>query len=242
MKKNYLIIVLLALLVGCGGSSSGGDPVSNESAAGIWEGTGETDKAISGNIVGMIASNGKAFFLTDAMILVYGDASVSGNSISINGALYGDVSPSVTMSGTVQSGVSINVNYSTSDENGAISLAKADSSIGVYNRTSSFSKLMGTWDDDFTDDAGTWTFTILNSGEFSAIRDPDGCSISGQFQTIDSTKNEYALTASVSSCADLNGNYSGLAFTSDDGATDNVISIVIVNSENAGVFEAIKRE
>lgn len=223
--------MLVCFLPGCGGGSGSdsGGSVTNESPAGIWKGTGVTSENVTGEIVGLVASNGKAFFLTDLPALIYGDVSVSGSNFSFNGTWYDGATPdTVTMSGTVSSGTSINVSYSSFDENGTISLSKADSSVGVYVRSSNLPKLEGIWNDAGTDSEGTWVFTIQNNGSFSAIRVTDNCSMNGDFATIDSTKNEYSVTAAISSCNEFNGSYTGLGFTSDANTfTDNVVSFVI---------------
>ena len=243
MRKFLLILFIPFMLTACGGSDAGGN-VINESAAGIWKGTGVSTDNESGEIVGLVASNGKAFFLTDLPAITYGNASVTGNKFSFSGTIYDGVNPPeiIKMFGTVASGKSINVDYSTTSESGSITLTKADRSVGVYDRPSDLAKLEGTWNDVVSDNEGTWVFTIKNNGAFSSIRASDNCSMTGSFNTIDSTKNEYSVTATISSCNELNGSYTGLGFTSDSNSlTDNVISFVITNSKNAGVFEVTKQ-
>ena len=246
--KKYIFSMLVIFPIGCGGGGSSSGSTSNstnESAAGIWEGSGTTSTNVTTAIAGLIASNGKAFFLTALPALVYGDVSVSGRNLNFSGSGFDEIFPdpeSVTMSGTVETGSSITVSYSTPDESGTISLSKASSTVGVYDRSSSLSKLQGTWNDAITDAEGTWVFTISSAGTISAIRVTDNCSMNGEFATINVEKNEYAVTATVTSCNESNGNYSGLAFTSDANTfTDNVITIAITNDLNAGFFEATKQ-
>lgn len=242
--KKFISIILVCFLTGCGGGGDSSSTVTNESAAGIWKGTGVTSEDVVGEVIGLVASNGKAFFLTDLPALTYGDVSVSGSNFSFNGTGYGEGygGNAVTMSGTVSSEASIDVSYSSPTEIGTISLSKADSSVGVYDRPSNLQKLEGIWNDTISDSAGAWIFNIQNNGSFSAIRASDNCTMDGEFATINSMKNEYLVSATVSLCNGFNGNYSGLAFTSDaDTFTDNVISFIIANSENAGVFEPTKQ-
>ncbi len=244
--KKYIAIVWACFLSGCGGNSDDSSPstITNQSASGIWKGTGTNSlDNTSGEIAGLIASNGKSFFVTDYPSLIYGNTSVSGNNFSFNGMGYDGASPyTVSMSGTVTSGTSIDIDYSTPDETGTISLLKADSSIGVYERASSLEKLAGTWNDSISDTTGTWVFTIQNNGNFSGIRVTDNCSMSGEFSIIDSSKNEYQVIATVSSCNEFNGVYSGLGFTSDANTfVDNVINFAIANNQNAGIFELTKQ-
>lgn len=252
-------MISLVLMSACGGGSGGNSDnivnnVIDESPAGIWEGTGVSSNNNTGEIAGLVSSNGKAFFFTSLPALIYGSVSVSGNNFSFNGDVYNDcadcyitslsVSPpcKVTMSGTVSSGNSINASYSTCDDNGKISLFKAGNSIGVYDRSASLSKLEGIWNDAVTDNEGTWVFNIQNNGSFSGMRVTDNCSMNGNFSTINSTKNEYSVAATVFACNQFNGNYSGLAFTSDVNTfTDNVLNFVIINAQNAGWFEASKQ-
>lgn len=240
--------MLAFLAIGCGGGGSSSEPTSNntnESAAGIWEGSVTTTTELPTAIAGLIASNGKAFFLSALPALLFGDVSVSGRNLNFSGFGFDEIflnPESITMSGTVETGSSITVSYSTAGEIGTISLLKASSTIGVYDRSSSLSTLQGTWNDAITDAEGTWVFTISSVGTFSAIRVTDNCSMNGEFATINVEKNEYAVTVTVTSCNEVNGNYTGLAFTSDANTfTDNVISIAITNSLNAGFFEATKQ-
>ena len=243
----------------CGGSGSnpGNNTVNNvidESPAGIWEGTGVSSDNITGRIAGLVSSNGKAFFFTSLPALLYGSVSVSGNNFNFNGDVYEDcadcyitplsISPpcKVTMSGTVSSGNSINVSYSTCDDNGKISLLKAGNSVGVYDRSANLPKLEGIWNDAITDSKGTWVFNIQNNRAFSGMRVTDNCSMNGNLSTINSTKNEYSVAATVFACNQFDGNYSGLAFTSDANTfTDNVLNFVITNGQNGGWFEATKQ-
>ena len=231
----------------CGGGSGGNsgnntvNNLTNESPAGIWEGTGVSSNNNTGKIAGLVSSNGKAFFLTSLPALIYGSVSVSGNNFSFNGTGY-PTTDKVTMYGTVLSAESINVSYSSGDENGKISLLKADSSVGVYDRSANLRKLEGIWNDAVTDSEGTWVFNIQNNGSFSGIRVTDNCSMNGKFSTINSTKNEYSVAATIFACNQFDGNYSGLAFTSDVNTfTDNVITFAIANGQYAGWFEATKQ-
>lgn len=80
----------------------------------------------------------------------------------------------------------------------------ADSAVTAYDRPSSLEKLEGVWNDEVMDNEGTWVFTIKGNGEFSAVRVPDNCSMNGMFSILDSTKNEYSVAATVSSCGDFN--------------------------------------
>ncbi len=252
MMKSILTSIpalVAGFLIGCGsgdsgsGDSEGGASVTTSPAAGIWEGTGVTSKNDSGEIAGLIASNGKAMFVSDLPAVISGDVSVTGSTFRLNGTTFSDEAPAaITMSGIVTPGVSITANYSMPDENGTISLLKADASIGVYDRPSNLAKLQGVWNDSTSPSEGTWVFNIQGNGAFSAIRVLDNCTMNGTFTTIDSTKNEYATTATISSCDDFNGDYTGLAFTSDANSfTDNVVNIVITSSRHAGVFEATKQ-
>ena len=244
----------------CGGGSggnSGNNTVNNvidESPAGIWQGTLVTSDNITGEITGLVSSNGKAFFVTSSPELIYGSIFVSGNNFSFNGDVFNEdvttslsISPpsppcKVTASGTVSSGNSINGSYSTCDENGKISLLKAGNSVGVYDRSANLPKLEGIWNDAVTDRQGTWVFNIQSNGSFSGMRVTDNCSVNGNFSTINSTKNEYSVAATAFACNQFDGNYSGLAFTSDVNTfTDNVINVGVTNGQYAVWFYATKQ-
>jgi len=113
---------------------------------------------------------------------------------------------------------------------------------GLYNRSSSLTKLTGTWVDNvFTDVTGVTTWTIQANGSFN-MTSVSGCSATGTIGTLDTGKNEYTMSATVSNCGVFNGAYSGFGFTQDANTfSDNQFSFVIDNADNFAVFSPVKQ-
>ena len=113
---------------------------------------------------------------------------------------------------------------------------------GLYTRSSNLTKLTGTWVDNvYTDVTGTTTWTIQANGSFS-MTSVSGCSATGNTGTLDTSKNEYTIIATVSNCGVFNGSYSGFGFTQDANTfSDNEFSFVIDNADNFAVFSPVKQ-
>lgn len=103
--------------------------------------------------------------------------------------------------------------YSGSGDEGRFNLVYSE----LYERASSLGLTSGVW--SYTELASgggvyTVTLTVDSNGELFGS-DTDGCVFTGRIDIINSDYNAYRATASVSSCGELDGNYTGLAYLSD---------------------------
>jgi len=125
--------------------------------------------------------------------------------------------------------------YDNGVETGTFSMVDA----GIYNRTSSLAKLNGTWVENiYTTSTGITTW-VINNGAYT-MTSVSGCASTGTITTIDTTKNEYAITGTVTNCGVFNGTYSGYGFTSDGTFTDDTFEFVIDNANAYALFAAVK--
>ncbi len=216
---NKVIFTLLAAVMltnlGCssGGDSTPAITTTFSWAAGIYTGTfTESISNTSGNAVLLVTSDNRfALAATDAsefnIIGTVSDSNLStgaGFVATLTAALSGTYRDSVTgLSGT----------FTLTD-------------LGIYDRTSDLSELVGQWSD--TDNL--ILYTIQASGDFDAVIGQ--CTAEqGTFATIDGNKNEYEFTLNVVACPGLEGTFTGLAFRDDiPPGTDNQIVIIAENT------------
>lgn len=100
------------------------------------------------------------------------------------------------------------------------------------------STLEGTWVE--TSNKVTTTTVIQKSGKFTS-QDTNSCYASGKFSTIDTSKNEYTVSVTLTSCNQANGTYSGLAIIEDTHNKNDTLSLVVGNDQRAGVSILIKQ-
>jgi len=223
MRKYIFTIFITLSFSACGSSSSSNDSNSNNFnvTPGIYTGTFTTSKGVTGELGILITSNGK-WAGTDPDSAATG--TVSGDTLTGD-----DFNAKLTNAtgGT----------YTSEDISGTFNLS---ANTALYNRSSSLSKLNGTWVDNvFTDVTGTVTFT-MNNGAIT-MTSVLGCAAMGSVNTIDTTKDEYALSFTVTNCPGFNGVYSGYGYTEDDTFTDDVLTMVLDSEENFAIFSPVKQ-
>ena len=154
-----------------------------------------------GTLLGVEAAD-----LEDA-VYFEGDYTVTGTDIS--GSFRSSIAETGTFSGTVVEGESVSL---TIDSGGEISslLLTLDPD---YNRPSSLSLVQGTWVEVLAGESVS-TVTVSADGAFFG-QDNFGCVITGAVTIIDAAHNLYALSYSVASCLEFNGEYSGYGALSD---------------------------
>lgn len=236
MLKTFIYSSLIALVVSCGGGG-GGNTVQEPSSvpAGIYTGTvtptgGNPEQAAaiitSDNRVALLDLNSEEAFI----------GTISANNLS--GTLYASTSVPATSKVTTVSGNNISGTYNSSLGGGSFALV-ADPNL--YNRTSSLSKLVGTWVDSvFTTAIGTTTWVIQTDGSY-AVSSTSGCTASGTFTLFNSSNNEYNMTINVANCPDFNGSFTGFAALSDTSNTDDSLSLIFSNGALGGFFQPIKQ-
>lgn len=230
MKKIIQLAAILLFLVNASCSSSGGDTIAPAPAftwaAGIYDGT-FTETGSTPDNVALIVTSTNRFALAniDGTEMAIGDA--SGASLTSPDGFTATLT--AALSGT----------YTAPGVTGTFSLADA----GLYNRTSSAAKLEGVWVDSFyTTTTGTTTW-VIDATANVLMTSVSGCAATGTFNTIDTSKNEYTVTSTVTNCPGFNGVYNGFAFTDDDTFTDDMIALVIENTalQTFAIFAPIKQ-
>ena len=229
MRKFIFTTLISLLLSACSSGGGSSNETSNTTTTesfsfspGLYTGTFATSGGSTDSFAIMITSNNKWA----------GADPEEASTGTVNGAT---LSNTFGFSATLESANS--GTFTNGTESGSFSIASVS---GLYDRTSSLDKLNGTWvDDEFTDVTGTATFTF-NNGALS-MTTVSGCSGTGNITTIDTRKNEYALTVTVSNCDEFNGNYSGFGFTDDVNFTDDQFAFVVDNSENFALFAPVKQ-
>jgi hypothetical protein len=235
MLRKILVIALVSLVASCGGGGDSSNASTEIAAAGIYEGTLTPTGGTADVVFFMITSDGKVA-LVDVTTNEGFIGTKTGNTL--NGTIYSSVSVPATGEITTVSGNNISGTYTSSIGGGTYSLV---ANTNLYNRTSSLSKLEGTWVDSvFTSGTGTTTWVIQNDGAF-IVSSTLGCNATGAFSVINTTKNEYNLTLNITTCIGFNGSYTGIAALSDTFNTDDSISLVFNSGSIAGLAEPVKQ-
>lgn len=235
MKHPLLITLAASTLCAC----SGGGPSteSQTNLAGIYStGTITPDGGTADQAIGIIASNGQTV-IVDTRSSEGFIGQLSGSQLS--GKIYSDSDVAQT-TGTLQSNTdgTVSGTYASNLGNGTFKLSQQSTDKALYQRGASLSTLEGTWVD--TDNGTSNTTVIQKSGEFTS-QNTDSCYASGKFSTIDSSKNEYAVSVTITSCNQANGTYSGLAIVEDTHHSNDTLTIVIGNNQSAGVSKLVKQ-
>ena len=233
MNKILLIFVITLFTFSCGG---GGDPIDPSTVpAGIYTGTVTPAGGTPDSAVALITSDNEAA-LVDIDTVEAFIGTVSGKALT--GTMYASSAIAATAVVTSISGNNISGTYNSALGGGAFALV-ADPDL--YNRSSSLTKLVGTWvDTSFTNITGITTWLIQSDGSFT-VSSTASCTASGSFSVFNSTKNEYKLTLSLINCSSFDGNYTGFAAISDTFNTDDTLSLIFSNGTNGGISMPIKQ-
>jgi hypothetical protein len=231
MKRKFLGVtrssILLSsalLLAACGGSDSdGGGPAPNAAVGGIWEGTATIAGQTLGT-VGLVAEDGRGYVLIEDGALYWGNVVSSGNQITAaltgapeRGLTFADGSRSGTgsISGTIQSRVSISANSSFTTALGSTTTGTVSLNfVPSYNDDSSLALIAGNYVDTLWYFGGV--FNIASNGDIF-FQDPGFfCVINGKVAIINPAYNAYDIRYTYSNCvtdfAFLNGvTFEGLA-------------------------------
>jgi len=203
MRKFILSTLVSLFISACGGGGSSTPAPSFSFTPGIYTGTFTPAGGAADVFAIIIASNGSWA----------GVDFEEGATGTYSGATLTDPSLTATLTAT-SSGT-----YTSNGISGTFTLVDA----GIYNRPANLSKLAGTWiDTTFTQNTGTMTHTIDGSGNITSTS-VSGCASSGTINTIDTTKNEYTISLTVTNCGGFNGVYTGLALLDDTTITEDTL-------------------
>ena len=260
MRRTLKLVSALTIgLVGCGGGSGGGGdndpppppPPPTQSAAGIWQGSLSSGGTLVNEIsCAVTVANELACLFFDP---VTGDLAggsqgtlqVDGNQVTGSGRSYAapgyfladgsSVVANFTITGgTVSERSTINATITSLGQTASLTAAFDT----IYDRGSSLGTVAASYStlNIYGDPA---SFSIDSTGAlFSQTQ--SGCVGNGEVRIIDSRFNVYDVEVDVSNCPGLNGNYDGLAVTTDFAATNDVFLFGVFNSSGGIVAASVK--
>lgn len=213
------VLVLAGVLGGCGGDDDDDGFESGANAAGIWRGSLDVDSGPQGvNAILIVRANGTIYMDTDIGLLV-GSVSTSGNALTgaADGYSYDQAFPDgadFSLNGNVAEGDAITGAFSGSGESGTFEL---DYDPVLSALPAALPSLAGTYDAELTirDDTTTVTVTIEADGDLTGT-DGAGCTFTGEVDVLESTRNIYSWTATLTGCAE-SGSASGIGIAPQGG-------------------------
>lgn len=240
MLSRILCIAFLLSLAACGGGDSS-DSTANTTVSvdGIWTGTFTSNVSQNSyDLVGLIENQRLIFVSFSAGTLYEGSVSTDNNNFTANLTAYeqgGGRFANTTVTGTFAESSTLNGSYTSSNgDSGTISLHFES----LYNRSSSFSLLQGTW--SHTDATGTTTISVDGDGNVSGA-DSAGCMYSGLIEIIDANHHIYDLTLNVSACSVYNGQYAGFVFLDDTVTTNDTLAYAVSNADYISIGELFRQ-
>ena len=212
--------VLLLAACGGGGDDGGGSPTSDAAVGGLWAGSSEISGQGTYLLLGIVAEDGRAYFLQEDGVMYWGTVSSSGNQItsSLQGAgLFGmplwDGSASGTgsVSGTIRARDSISAESTfTTALGGRTTASIALAYDRLYDDDASLASIAG----NYRDVLGLYegVLNIASNGDVF-LQDPgSGCVINGQIAVIDAAYNAYDAEFSYSNCVGFDAYLNGATF------------------------------
>ena len=203
MKKILSISILaITALIGCGGGGGGSSaPVPQQYADGIWVGSTTSSNGSITPAIGLILDTGEYFFATrsDYSGVSFGNATVSGNTISSSN--FKDYYPSLsafvsgTINGTVTTQSSINVNVVEYYNGTTYTGTGAFTFNSQYNEISSLATIAGNY---VSPNAflNQYSYSVDANGNLTG--QTTKCSFTGQVTIRNTSKNMYNLSLSTS--------------------------------------------
>ena len=248
-SKAATSVIIVGALFGCGGGGGGGGgddgfvPIVDASPGGIWEGT---DPIAGIALIGVVTETGEARFIRSDGMQSFGQATVSGNSVSGNytsilpyGFVFEDGSSwgTGTLSGTVRERQSITATFSFRTSAGLSSTGTGTFTYNsLYDRDSSLATIAGNYRDGNTG-------AVVNVNSNGVIFSQDavtGCVVNGQASIIDSRYNVYRIEYSFTGCQGFDSYLNGTTATGL-GVLDNTSSpeYVIIGVTNTSARYAL---
>ena len=231
MKKGIFLLTASALLTACGGGGSSSDDSSSndisQQKAGIYTGSSMISTETGSSIL-LITQDSDVLLVSDEAEILLGEASESGSSVKLTTRYYTDgaesdwgrrITADLTYNNATLAGP-----YTGFEETGNFSFIR-DSAL--YERSISLTDFAGTW----LDEDGL-PYPINGNGILSAVNDPDsGCTITGDFDPEAAGYNEFEIDFLTTGCddPDLNGEWDGYGFFSDENGMNSVINFALLN-------------
>jgi hypothetical protein len=257
-RLMWIALLLIPLVVGCGGSSStniggtggngGGGGSTAGDAQGVYSGTSSSGYSFETIVLPNDKFYGIYGTLSGTTLLVYGlitGQGVSGTSTytvsSLNDFFYtGTVTP-----GSISANYVAGTSVSGTETEGATATTFNGTAIPAadfnFETAASVSNITGTWDGALLDGSSA-TVTIGSNGAVSGSN--EGCSFSGTVAADSSNKNFYdvSLTFGASPCLLPNQTATGVGvyYLLSNGTTHQLLAGVTVGSTEGTVFVATR--
>lgn len=235
MKKWLMILLCVYVLTGCGGGGGGGsssNTVDGASVTGLWSGTVTGDNGQVTQVFGVASANNELRLLSDDLTLQYaGTVSIRGTSGSgtlrgyaVDGVFYnGEPVTNFSVTFTVVERESITGTYTTEGDSGRFTLTYEPGA----ERQSSLLDLAGEWGYSYL---GQWAYAVVtNEGVLQTTFD-SGCEVNGSITLPSYDWAIYRASVTVTSCAELDGSYTGLAFLDPDSHEEDVLWLMLSNN------------
>jgi hypothetical protein len=230
-QKIGVVVFSAAALAACGG---GGDDVANIDPQGFWSGAASTgynvDVAVlDNNEVWGIYSSGSTIYGA-----LYGNASTSGNRVTVTGSDFNFLTNSVS-SGTLQGTVSSKSNMSLSSSGVSASLSYQS----TYDTPASASAISGSW--SFIGRSGDYSLvpgTIVIDGSGVFFLNQTNCVTTGSITPRPGGKNVYnvSMTSAGVGCATGYAEINGVAYVDTSSTPNRLLALGLTPSKGDGLI------
>ena len=198
---NSSLLTFARMLTACGGGGGSSTPEAQQSAEGVWIGSTVSSSGTTSPAIGLILDTGEYFFATgsDYSGVSFGNASVSGSTVTSSNML--DYYPSLnalisgTFTGSVSTGSTLKVNISET-YNGTTYKGTGNFTFdSTYNEASALATIAGTY---VSPNAfgSQYRYTVDANGVLSGSSVK--CNVTGQLTLRNKMKNIYNLTLTTS--------------------------------------------
>jgi hypothetical protein len=231
-----------------GSSNTNGESIDPASPSGVWIGTLDKDGAAINQVRCLISSKndfGCLLFDVDQDDVLdgaaHGHLSVSASAVDGAGSAFAAFGHTlfdgstkgtfVVTDGTFKSRQSLTLSF---DMNGTVATLSANFD-SIYDREAALSNIAAAYS-LYAIEGIPASFSIDSNGVVFA-QSQSGCVINGQVATIDPRYNEYAVSMTIGTCTDLNGDYTGLGMSYDSTSLDDTFLFFVFN-DNGGLAGA----
>ena len=198
---NFSLLTFACMLTACGGGGGNSTPEAQQSAEGVWVGSTTSSSDTTSPAIGLILDTGEFFFATgsDYSGVSFGNASVSGSTVTSSNMLGYDPSLNElipgTFSGSVSTGSTLKVNISETYKGITYKGTGNFTFDSTYNEPSALATIAGSY---ISPNAfGTaYSYTVDTNGLLSGSS--INCTFTGKLTVRNKLKNIYNLTLNTS--------------------------------------------
>lgn len=221
ITRSAILLSSVLLLAACGGGGGDGPKVSNAAVGGLWQGQVTISGQGEYDLMGVVAEDGRGYFLQEDGVMYWGTVRSSGNKITstLTGAgIYGlplwDGSSGGTgfLDGTIQARASIAASSTFTTALGARTTGTISVAYAVlYDDDSSLALIAGNYEDFVGIYSGV--LNVSSNGDLF-LQDPDsGCVMNGRVAIINPAFNAYDVQLSYASCTGPFAGFNGVTFS-----------------------------